>query len=185
MPKCNEQHPPPHAKYVVKRNGNLFTATPCYFGHKSWWVVRLMPEDWPNEADPVPMLDDDEWWAVDDAKIEVEVKAEAVSQEAIDTVKLQLRDWMKGQVTMPDPEYAMQLMFRLLEDHDTCQRQAAAYKELMTVRPELDWCEEMGNVLWWKFPIQEPPYCGTPLDDDWPEDHTDWTPLPCPLEVEL
>lgn len=27
-----------------------------------------------------------------------------------------------------------------------------------------EWSEEDGPVLWWKFPIDEPPYCGTPLD---------------------
>jgi hypothetical protein len=30
------------------------------------------------------------------------------------------------------------------------------------------WHEDFGNVLWWLFPIVEPPYVGTPLDDDWP-----------------
>lgn len=77
-----------------------------------------------------------------------------------------------------------------------------------TARPLAEWHEDDGPVLWWKFPIEEPPYVGTPLDlgfevviethiwtseseskDDpsgvrkffvggWPGYHTHWTPLP-------
>lgn len=46
------------------------------------------------------------------------------------------------------------------------------------VRPEREWHEDMGNVLWWRFPISEPPWAGTPLDSDWPGYHRWWTPLP-------
>ena len=45
-----------------------------------------------------------------------------------------------------------------------------------------EWHEDYGAVLWWKFPIEEPPYCGTPLDGDWPGYHTHWTPLIVPVE---
>lgn len=47
-------------------------------------------------------------------------------------------------------------------------------------RPLDEWDEWNGNVLWWKFPIDEPPYVGTPLDTDWPKYHTHWTPLGVP-----
>jgi hypothetical protein len=60
----SERLPKPHAKYAVIRNGLLFTATPCYGMHEPWWVVRLMPDDWPNEAEPVPMRDTDLWSAL-------------------------------------------------------------------------------------------------------------------------
>ncbi|WP_025706349.1 hypothetical protein [Paenibacillus graminis] len=43
-----------------------------------------------------------------------------------------------------------------------------------------DWHEDYGDVLWWTFPIQEPPYCGSPLDSNWPDYHTHWTPLVIP-----
>lgn len=26
------------------------------------------------------------------------------------------------------------------------------------------WSEDDGNVLWWRLPVSEPPYVGTPLD---------------------
>ncbi|MFD1776979.1 hypothetical protein [Paenibacillus rhizophilus] len=48
-------------------------------------------------------------------------------------------------------------------------------------RPIDEWHEDVGPVLWWTFPIEEPPYCGTPLDGDWPEYHTHWTPFIVPF----
>jgi hypothetical protein len=67
--KVSREHPLPHAKYVVLRSGKVFTATPCYGMHKPWWVVRLMPETWPNEAEPVPFEDDDLWCELSDFNV--------------------------------------------------------------------------------------------------------------------
>ena len=47
-------------------------------------------------------------------------------------------------------------------------------------RPFEEWHEDFGNVLWWRFPVEEPPYVGGPLDSDWPGCHTHWTPIPLP-----
>lgn len=49
-----------------------------------------------------------------------------------------------------------------------------------SVRPLEEWWEAYGDVLWWKFPIEEPPYVGSPLDENWPGYHTHWTPIPLP-----
>jgi len=49
--------------------------------------------------------------------------------------------------------------------------------------PMSEWREDIGNVLWWRFPIEEPPYVGSPLDTDWPGHHTHFTLLPVPQEV--
>lgn len=46
------------------------------------------------------------------------------------------------------------------------------------------WHEDMGDVLWWEFPIREAPYCGTPLDDDFPEYMTHFTKINLPDEIE-
>lgn len=68
-----------------------------------------------------------------------------------------------------------------------------------------EWTEEDGPVLWWKFPVTEPPYVGTPNDSGqvvdvtikacdtdklmrthvggWPGYHTHWTPIPLPLDI--
>jgi hypothetical protein len=62
-----------------------------------------------------------------------------------------------------------------------------------------EWSEEDGPVLWWRFPVDEPPYVGTPLDlgftveihsvdgvaargnvGGWPGYHTHWTPIEGP-----
>lgn len=50
-----------------------------------------------------------------------------------------------------------------------------------TPRPRDEWDEDDGNVLWWLLPVTEPPYCGTPLDDEFPGYVTHWTPLVEPL----
>jgi hypothetical protein len=34
----------------------------------------------------------------------------------------------------------------------------------MKARPISEYDESMGPVLWWVFPIAEPPYCGGPTD---------------------
>lgn len=53
--------------------------------------------------------------------------------------------------------------------------------DMRTPRKKDDWEEDFGAVLWWKFPIVEPPYVGTPLDDDFPAYVTHWTHIPLPL----
>lgn len=44
--------------------------------------------------------------------------------------------------------------------------------ELLVPRPLVEWHEDFGAVLWWYLDdghtVSEPPYAGTPLDDDWP-----------------
>lgn len=71
-----------------------------------------------------------------------------------------------------------------------------------TARPESEWHEDMGDVMWWCFPVEEAPYVGSPLDTGltvtavlhdqfgqpigqvqgkvggWPGYHTHFTPLP-------
>ena len=42
-----------------------------------------------------------------------------------------------------------------------------------------DWWEDDGDVIWYKFPVDEPPYIGSPLNSDWIEGYyTHWVPLP-------
>jgi hypothetical protein len=71
-----------------------------------------------------------------------------------------------------------------------------------------EWHEDFGPVLWWRFPVNEPPYVGTPLDcgytvqvdiavrtytkaakrtvttdvGGWPGYHTHWTAIELPEE---
>ena len=77
------------------------------------------------------------------------------------------------------------------------------YREPEYARPLSEWTEEDGDVLWWKFPIEEAPYVGSPVClghtvevwtrdapesrmvmratvGGWPGYHTHWTRLPSP-----
>lgn len=46
------------------------------------------------------------------------------------------------------------------------------------------WNEDMGDVLWWDFPVEEPPYCGTPLDEHFPKYKTHFSMIDMPNEIE-
>lgn len=53
-----------------------------------------------------------------------------------------------------------------------------------SVRPLEEWHEDHGNAVWWTWDndrkewLGEPAYIGKPLDSDWPDYHTHWTPHP-------
>lgn len=60
--------------------------------------------------------------------------------------------------------------------------------EYLIARPAAEWHEDLHDVLWWRFPIEEPPYCGSPLDTHWQEHElekvfTHWSPIPIPHEL--
>jgi hypothetical protein len=99
---------------------------------------------------------------------------------------------------------------KVLCDHE--QHDPPAFREviealeaLTTLRPISEYEEDMGDVLWWKLPITEPPYVGSPnyLGQEvlislqvntalktegtgyvrvhvggWPGYHTHWSPIP-------
>lgn len=48
-----------------------------------------------------------------------------------------------------------------------------------------DWHEDDGDCLWWYFPIQEPPYCGNPLDMNFPNYVTHFTRIIIPFEPNI
>lgn len=49
--------------------------------------------------------------------------------------------------------------------------------------PYEEWHEDDGLVIWWRMPIEEPPYVGSPLCDDWTENYyTHFTRLIEPKE---
>lgn len=52
-------------------------------------------------------------------------------------------------------------------------------------KPIEEWHEDHGDVIWWKLPIEEPPYVGTPLDSDFEEGYyTHFTRLIEPLDID-
>jgi hypothetical protein len=47
--------------------------------------------------------------------------------------------------------------------------------------PVAEWNEDDGDVLWWRLPVKESPYVGSPLWDDWvPGYYTHFTRLQVP-----
>ena len=69
---------------------------------------------------------------------------------------------------------------RVSKESDQWHREAVkANAELGEIKifnvpqPIENWSEDDGNCLWYKFPIEEPPYCGTPLDSEWEENDYD------------
>lgn len=76
---------------------------------------------------------------------------------------------------MPGPSWVVDEFLQPLIDRlETTEKQAEA-------RTVDEWHEDFGDVLWWTFPVNEPPYCGSPMDMDWPDYHTHWTPIVTPL----
>lgn len=43
-----------------------------------------------------------------------------------------------------------------------------------------EWHEDVGDALWWAFPVIEEPYCGSPICTNWPGYHTHWTVIEVP-----
>lgn len=62
----------------------------------------------------------------------------------------------------------------------TAIRLYEAAKQEQPLRPIQHYHEDMHDVLWWRFPVEEPPYCGTPNDSDWPGYHTHFTHITVP-----
>ena len=58
------------------------------------------------------------------------------------------------------------------------EKQLEEMKLALVEIPADEWHEDDGPALWWRLPVQEPPWVGSPLDDDWmPGYYTHWMPL--------
>jgi hypothetical protein len=57
-------------------------------------------------------------------------------------------------------------------------------EQVRQAKPIDEWHEDMGNCLWWSFPIEEPPYSGSPLDNDFPNYVTHFTKIIVPIKAE-
>lgn len=69
----------------------------------------------------------------------------------------------------------------------TCEKSQTEHSNAQLAqspRPLEEWHEDHGNVVWWAWDkdrkewFGEPAYIGMPLDSDWPDYHTHWTPHP-------
>lgn len=84
-----------------------------------------------------------------------------------------------------NPEDAAHYIAQLLAENGRLQ-------ESSRPRPLSEWTEADGVVLWWKFPVTEPPWVGVlPCDPHvahnigWPGYHTHWTPIVAPKMEEM
>lgn len=59
---------------------------------------------------------------------------------------------------------------------------ARALAEAQELHLASEWHDDIGSVLWWVAPGEsgEPPYCGTPLDNNFPGYQTHWSRLIVP-----
>ena len=87
-----------------------------------------------------------------------------VREKLVELVKRAIIDWKHGDVSEWIADH-------LISNGVTVQEGA---------RPIEEWNEYFGDVLWWKFPVEEPPYVGSPLDERWPGYHTHWTFISIP-----
>lgn len=67
---------------------------------------------------------------------------------------------------------------------NTLQQLDEPQAEKVEARLAEHWHEDIGPVLWWNFPVEEPPYCGTPLDEHFPKYKTHFTTIDMPTEIE-
>ena len=68
----------------------------------------------------------------------------------------------------------LEAMYELCKDEQLgeCINMVKDRRDLLehaALHPRDTWSEEDGDVLWYRLPIEEPPYCGTPNSSDWPE----------------
>lgn len=88
----------------------------------------------------------------------------------------------ESQCQRKDPEPEITFLRRVADARqqiiDGMIAERCAKQDAEMPRPLADWHEDDGAVVWWKIPVDEPAWIGTPLDDGWPGYHTHWTPHP-------
>ena len=69
-------------------------------------------------------------------------------------------------------------------DYSMAVKRLGELEDANESKPINDWHEDDGDCLWWYFPIVEPPYCGSPLDLDFPDYVTHFTKIISPILIE-
>lgn len=88
-----------------------------------------------------------------------------------------------------EPTYAQQLNLAVFRAEEMGKHVLAKDAEIVrltadlakytVLHPAADWHEGIGDAVWYRYPITEPPSVGSPLVVGWPEDYyTHWTYLP-------
>jgi hypothetical protein len=72
----------------------------------------------------------------------------------------------------------------MVKKHNVVIQFLQAFLDSSTARPIDEWHEDYGDCLFWKLPIEEPPYCGSQLDTGFIENYyTHFTRIISPIEV--
>lgn len=67
-------------------------------------------------------------------------------------------------------------------DYHMAVKRLGELEDLLEPIPAEEWNEDDGDVVWWRLPVEEPPYIGSPLCDDFTFDYyTHFTRLGMPL----
>lgn len=129
------------------------------------------PKDW----NLVSMEEDRDFW-------KCEFEREKARADAAEQREQQLKEAVIALLTSLEDNTPNELSeeIRIKELLRTLYPDTPAPTPKITARPIEEWHEDMGCVIWWEFPISEPPHCGTPLDMDWPGYHTHWTTIVIP-----
>ena len=101
----------------------------------------------------------------------------------MDEVKEILLQFRDGKVFEYEEPYTT-IECKTEEDYEGLVNVLNKYNDASTPVPLEEWGEDIGDCLWWKFPIEEPPYCGSPLDENFPDYVTHFTRLIIPKESE-
>jgi hypothetical protein len=70
----------------------------------------------------------------------------------------------------------------MVQPDDVAERIARAREAFQVPLPLADWHAGIGPAIWWRFPVTDKPWIGTPACPDWPGHHTHWTVLPGVLQ---
>lgn len=101
---------------------------------------------------------------------------------AIDALRAAIAAAESAKRPRKDPEPEIAFLRRVADARqqiiDGMIAERCAKQDAEMPRPLADWHEDDGAVVWWRFLVDEPAWIGTPLDEDWPGDHTHWTPHP-------
>lgn len=101
-------------------------------------------------------------------------KSENKKEEFIMGNGLILQINKNGKACLYEEPYAT-IECKTKEDYDMLIKSVETIEEAEKITSIDEWHEDDGECLWWKVPIIEAPYVGSPLDEMFPSDLTHFT----------
>jgi len=154
----------------------------CYRrGDRCVWTGRTHMSDKPTREQ---LADDDAVWDALTERIANPPRAAVEPTRETPPSDAECRQW-RLEATHVESGFAARIV-ALCDEVSALRAQLAEASRDRTpiARPASEWHEDLGPVLWWYFDphghIVEPPHCGTPLDDDFPEYQTHFTKVSIP-----